>query len=403
MNKKENIKWIFFSLPKHAKKLTTANTIKVKIKLIGVLIYSFLNLNIIIFYQLISLFIKKKKIKKYIILGSQAPHHHENIYRFLKFDPEDATLINTYDKKSITSIEYIGLISLYKELINNFIDAKEFLENHNDSYEPIDLIYRIKTSLASYSYFNLLFKQIKIKHRSINVYSGGAELASLSAIKNSLKTNYLSHGLLGLKATADGSLSDFVEVKISDDNFPDYSIIYVYSDFEKNYLTSKLKKSKIISYPFQSLQELNKLVILFFEITDEFFDEKKFSEIVEFFKKHNFEVFGKEHPANSNKFPEKFCIENNITLIKGSKTAYEILNERHPMFALGWPSTSLCESLNLGVIPICIPDDHPFFKFKNFYPFQSKALSWNKDTQKIENLISRKSEYNLCLEKLRSS
>ena len=98
----------------------------------------------------------------------------------------------------------------------------------------------------------------------------------------------------------------------------------------------------------------------------------------------------KEHPANSNKFPEKFCINNNIALIKGSKTAYEIINEMRPMFTLGWPSTSLCESLNLGVIPICIPDDHPFFKFKNFYPFQSKTLSWNKDAQKIEHLISKK-------------
>jgi len=402
MKKKENIKWIFFSLPKHAKKLTTANSIEIKTKLIGVLIYGLVNLNIIIFYQFISLLTKKKKINKYIILGSQAPHHHQNIFRFLKFNPEDATLINAYDKKSITSIKYISLISLFRELINNFIDAKEFVENHNYSYEPIDLMYRIKISLASYSYFNLLFEQIKARHQNIKVYSGGAELASLSAINSSLKTNYISHGLLGLKAPADGNLSDFIEVKISDNNFPDYSIIYVYSDFEKNYLAPKLKKSKIISYPFKPLQDLNKLIILFFEITDEFFDEKKFSEIVQFFKKHGFEVFGKEHPANSNKFPEKFCINNNIALIKGSKTAYEIINEMRPMFTLGWPSTSLCESLNLGVIPICIPDDHPFFKFKNFYPFQSKTLSWNKDAQKIEHLISKKSEYNLCLEKLKS-
>jgi hypothetical protein len=84
-------------------------------------------------------------------------------------------------------------------------------------------------------------------------------------------------------------------------------------------------------------------------------------------------------------------------------TAYEIIKERKPMFTLGWPSTSLCESLNLGVIPICIPDEHPWFKFQNFYPFQSKSLSWSRDLLEIKGLLSNHENYDLCLARLRKN
>ena len=226
----------------------------------------------------------------------------------------------------------------------------------------------------------------------------------MAAINSSLNTHYVSHGLLGLKAPPDGSLSEYVEDKISEESYPGYSSIYVYSDYENKFFSSRLTNTKIITYPVKTLIDLNPVIILFFEITDEFFDLIRFEQVVKFFKKNNFQIIAKEHPTNQSEFPVQFCREHQIELIRGSGiTAYEIIREKQPMFTLGWPSTSLCESLNLGVIPICIPDHHPFFRFQTFYPFQSKTLSWSKDLLEIERLLFSQQNYDSCLANLRKN
>ena len=164
-------------------------------------------------------------------------------------------------------------------------------------------------SIASFTYFSLLFQSIKSSHPNINIYSGGAELASLAAINSSLNTHYISHGLLGLKGPPDGSLSEYVEDKISEENYPAYSSIYVYSDYENKFFSSRLTNTKVITYPVKTLIDLNPVIILFFEITDEFFDLKRFQQVVKFFKKNNFQIIAKEHPANQSEFPVQFCRE----------------------------------------------------------------------------------------------
>jgi len=399
---KENSKWIFFSLLKNPGCSIAPKNFNAK--LWTGLFYAFIKLNIIFAFQLLSLLRPEQKINQYIILGSQAAHHHSNIFRFLNFNPRKATVINAYEKASFTSVKYIGLISLYREFRNNFFEARNYWINENTSYDSEDIIQHVIKSIASFSYFSLLFQSVKSSHPNINIYTGGAELASLAAIKNSLETHFISHGLLGSTAPPDGSLVEFVETAVSDENYPKYSSIYVYSDHEKRYFSSRLHNTKIITYPFETLIDLQPIVILFFEVVDEFFDIDRFEQIVKLFKKNNFQIIAKEHPTNKSKFPAEFCRGNKIDLIGGpDMTAYEIIKERKPMFTLGWPSTSLCESLNLGVIPICIPDEHPWFKFQNFYPFQSKSLSWSRDLLEIKGLLSNHENYDLCLARLRKN
>ena len=398
----ENRKWIFFSLLNDPDRFAAKRNSK--IRLWKGLIYAFFKLHLIFALQLPFLLRREKQISQYIILGSQASHHHLNIFRFLNFNPNKATIINAYDKTSFTSIRYIGIISLYKEFRKKIFELKDYLINDNKLYNSKDLITHATESIASFTYFSLLFQSIKSSHPNINIYSGGAELASLAAINSSLNTHYISHGLLGLKGPPDGGLSEYVEDKISEENYPAYSSIYVYSDYENKFFSSRLTNTKVVTYPVKTLIDLNPVIILFFEITDEFFDLKRFQQVVKFFKKNNFQIIAKEHPANQSEFPVQFCRENQIELIRGSGiTAYEIIREKQPMFTLGWPSTSLCESLNLGVIPICIPDHHPFFRFQNFYPFQSKTLSWSKDLLEIERLLFSQQNYDSRLADLRKN
>lgn len=400
MKNADHLKWIFFSLTPEAKKLP--NSQGSQPKLIIIFLKSFIRISGIYLLQFLSFFKSKQIINESIILGSQAPHHHLNVFRFLKLNPAQITLINSLDKLSFTSFNFIGIIELYKELIKNFFEAKKFIVDDNTIYNKEKLAQNLLISLSSFTYFSLLFYKIKKNHPNVTIYTGGAELASLAAIKHGLKTNYVTHGLTGARGTSDGSLSKFIETEVSSERYPAYSSIFVYSEFEKEHLQRQLPNSSIHTYQFPILKELSKTVILFLDQTEEFYDEPTFIEIIKFFESNNLTVIGKEHPTNQSKFPKKFCNDNNIALLgKDAGTGYEVLLKQRPMFTIGWPSTSLCESLNLGVIPICITDDHPFFKFENFYPFQSKTLSWNKDALEIESLLTDQCNYDSCLAKLR--
>ena len=400
MKNADHLKWIFFSLTHEPKK--SANPQILQLTLFIIFVKSFIKISAMFALQFLSFFKSKQIINESIILGSQAPHHHLNVFRFLKLVPEKITLINALDKLSFTSFKFIGIAELYKELIKNFFEAKKFIVKDNIIYNPEKLTQNLSISLSSFTYFSLLFYKIKKTYPNTTIYSGGSELASLAAIKHSLETNYVTHGLLGALGTSDGNLSTFIEREVSSERYPAYSSIYVYSSFEKEYLESKLPNSTIHTYQFPVLRGLSQKVILFLEHDEEFFDESKFIEIIRFFESNNFTVMGKEHPTNESKFPKNFCNDNNIVLLgKDDGTGYEVLLKHRPMFSIGWPSTSLCESLNLGVIPICIPDEHPFFKFQNFYPFQSKTLSWNRDLLEIERLLYSQENYDSCLASLR--
>ena len=400
MKNVDHLKWIFFSLTHEPKK--SANPQVSQLTLFIIFVKSFIKISAIYALQFLSFFKSKQTINESIILGSQAPHHHLNAFRFLKLNPEKITLINSLDNLSFTSFKFIGIAELYKELIKNFFEAKKFIVEDNSVYSTEKLAQNLSISLSSFTYFSLLFYKIKKTHPNTTIYSGGSELASLAAIKHSLETNYVTHGLLGARAASERDLSRFIEFEVSSERYPAYSSIYVYSAFEKEYLESKLPNSTIHTYQFPVLKGLSKKVILFLEQTEEFFDESKFIEIIRFFESNNLTVMGKEHPTNESKFPKNFCNDNNIVLLgKDYGTGYEVLLKQRPMFSIGWPSTSLCESLNLGVIPICIPDEHPFFKFQNFYPFQSKTLSWNRDLLEIERLLCSQENYDSCLASLR--
>ena len=402
MKYEKHMKWIFYSLKDNPKNATPSNNLNVTLS--KIFIHSFLKVNAIYVLQFLSFFRSRNLINSYIILGSQAPHHHMNAFRFLNLNPNQATLINAFNKTSITSVKFIGLISLYKEFIKNFSQAVKYILHDNTYFSSEELVKNLASSIPSFTYLSLLFKNIKSSHPNINVYSGGADLASMAAIKGSLETHYLSHGLLGASATADGNLENLIEVDVSHKTYPEYSSIYVYSEHEKNVLQSNFKETIIHSYKFPLIRERSRKAILFLETTEGFFDEERFLKIIKFFTKNNIVVMGKEHPANESQFPVTFCKENDIVMIPGDGgTAYEIIVDQSPMFTIGWPSTSLCESLNMGIIPICIPSSHPFFQFKSFYPFQSKTLSWSKDLVKIEQAILDNEYYDLSLKELQKN
>ena len=86
-------------------------------------------------------------------------------------------------------------------------------------------------------------------------------------------------------------------------------------------------------------------------------------------------------------------------MIDLEKIASETILNLRPSFTVSWKSTSLCESLRHGVIPISLslsinPDTM-------IYPFRKRSLSWVKEKERIFDLLEDTSLYTKTLSELR--
>ena len=77
-----------------------------------------------------------------------------------------------------------------------------------------------------------------------------------------------------------------------------------------------------------------------------------------------------------------------------------LLKKIKPSFVIGWGSTSLCEALNMGVIPIDILDPSVPAGF-GIYSTYKKSLNWPDDRDTIYKLISKRIDYQEMLENLK--
>ena len=73
---------MIFSLHKSKNSFTESKSFKIKLWI--AFIHASINLTILFTIQFFSCFRPKKRIKQYIILGSLAPHHHNNTNAFVR-------------------------------------------------------------------------------------------------------------------------------------------------------------------------------------------------------------------------------------------------------------------------------------------------------------------------------
>ena len=90
---------------------------------------------------------------------------------------------------------------------------------------------------------------------------------------------------------------------------------------------------------------------------------------------------------------------SNIQCIKGMDGS-DVIKKIKPSFVIGWGSTSLCEALNMGVIPIDILDPSVPAGF-GIYSTYKKSLNWPDDRDTIYKLISKRIDYQEMLETLK--
>jgi len=186
------------------------------------------------------------------------------------------------------------------------------------------------------------------------------------------------------------------------------SNICVYSRDEKQYLESIGINSKISVYQTTPIERKNHSVIIFSREENEGVDYQIMTNIVQMFLKFGYKVILKPHPrVRTSTYMESWCKSNNVFMIdkNGKKQGSLIIKEERPSFVVGVFSTTLCESLNMGVIPINARgsvEENGINYGNSPYNFDNRCLSWEFESDKVYDILAKKDDYSSILNVLKS-
>ena len=88
---------------------------------------------------------------------------------------------------------------------------------------------------------------------------------------------------------------------------------------------------------------------------------------------------------------KKLSINNdNIHEVSSELDGSDVIKDISPKFVIGWTSTSLCEALNMGVIPITMSNCNSEYNDQmNVYPLYRKTLLWPLNCSVINKIICK--------------
>tara|TARA_B100001013_G_scaffold148529_1_gene88119 strand:+ start:1211 stop:2437 length:1227 start_codon:yes stop_codon:yes gene_type:complete len=349
------------------------------------------------FFRIVFLYLKqfsfplpaKTTIPKHIVLETQAPHHHLNYFNLFKTNQnKEHLLIKVFNRNQFTKIIRLSL----KEILHPFVECSRELNillSSKISKELRKLIIdETASNIATYSYYCGLLTKLKSLNPAVKVFHGGAFLFSMAANKTGVETSWLAHGLLS---------------EVNKINVPKFDLIYLYAEVEADYFKQFFNESSIKLYETKLVQNKQKKVICFLNPDEEMKDLElnHLREVVNLFKSKEYEIIFKGHPAAAK-------LANDLSLTLGAKLAtkdistYDLLAEERPNFTVSFLSTSVCESLRVGIIPICISEvsKSNLSPLSGPFPFEKRSLFWNKESEVIRGLLNNVENYPKVLQDL---
>ncbi|MBT4732296.1 hypothetical protein HOB87_10050 [Candidatus Woesearchaeota archaeon] len=352
----------------------------------------------ILFYYIKQYFILR--VKPYLkdapfILKVSRGYDHKNILKTLKLSEDETILVDVFNFNDLMKLEKVSLNSLIKNLIylikcldtikiSPSLPSNVIKIANNEGYKNI----------ATYAYLLSFFAKFKENNEESSICSGGGWVASHIAIFAGIRCSFMCHGLMGLVYIA---------------LMPKFNTIYVYSEDEKIYLRSIGILSNIRIYPFRKLHSRNKLVVIFSREEGEGIDYKILESIVGLFKHFGYHIHLRGHPrVPMSKELREWCNNNGLTIIANdiNQNGSSIIEKIEPSFVIGVLSTVLCESLNMGVIPINAWGNKAIGLIQNMndgpYNFDKRCFSWETEKRTIDDILLERIGYNEALHTLNS-
>jgi hypothetical protein len=336
-----------------------------------------------------------------LIFNSEINHSINKISEFNKVD-NSYFFINILKKTNILKIYNINFSVLIKNCIECFsqIINIHYRYNFNKTVRKI-LLSRLIFRITNFIIYVSIFNSLKKKNVNCEIYSGGIFFISLASIKNDFKTFYYSHGFIG---------------KFYNILYPKFNCTYVFSNEEKKILKKNNPNMNISVYNYKRITNHVNTIIIYIRGNDNNINDKKGFEIyrnlINFFISEKYKIYVKLHPLYAGKYFNKN--NNDFTVIKKKYiNNSELLNDIKPKFVISWYSSVLAESLYSNIIPINlitsdkIKADEKIKYGKKvdilewiLYPIEKKTLNWEKDRNKIKQLVNDKNIYQNVIDQL---
>ena len=370
-------------------------------------IYNLLKLTYFLAKQLFS-FRKTSFHKKstHILLSTGSGYDLKNYSKFFRESNVEVIQLEAFNINQFTNFNIVKIKTLIAFFVENLQEVSKILRLKLPQDLRDKIVNQSFRNLASYTYFCAFLFVIKKELPKVKIFHSGAYLLSVAATRVGIETFYLLHGLAG---------------KVSKVSFPFFDHIYVYSSEDKIYFENVSPKSNVCLYPLKELSNLEKRVIIFLRQSDFMMSEVDLSELLSHFSKKDFKIFFKKHPAYQGSLAEKLAKKHNVEIIDLEKDGSGIILNYRPSFTVSWMSTSLCESLNHGVIPISLASqEEPKYAIGHInpemdmsmtwidkyawtpYPIKKRSLSWRDEKARIYGLLEDISLYRNTLSELRT-
>ena len=347
-------------------------------KLLFFLTYSFFKVLYYYFSQFFIIYTGDIKDKKVIFLKSGNGYDYDNLYKAFDHVESEVVCINSFTMKSYMSVTRVGFYTLIGTFLHSVIAYLSVVREHLPKHVEYLVIDNGLRNISQYTFLLSFFKTVYSLNDDIHVCSGGAMLASNASISARLKTSYLLHGNIG-------NIHPIV--------FPDFYKVYVYSYDEKLYLDNSGISSDVLVYPYENISTHNKLVVVFMRIDDEKMNFHELRNLVVFFKFNNYLVKFKLHPQYNGENIYDWANTLNVEVFnEDAGSASSLISSTLPSFVVAWKSTSLCESLNMGVIPISLSKKSEI-KPDSIYPIVKRTLSWHDEKKQIISAVNQQADY----------
>ena len=328
---------------------------------------------------------------KSVMLGTGRGYELNNMHKVAKIN-DNNIIIQSYLLTDFMKHKRVGIRLLLKVLFNSISDFFHILSLKIPNRIAFLVIKIGIKNISAYSYYRSFFIILKRCHNNVTVYSDAALLQSHASIASKIRTVRTFHGLMGF---------------VHPDIFPNYDTTYVYSKDEQRYLLGLGLKAEVYKVDRIEIQE--KTVIFFMADQISIVNSGDVSELVDLFSVLHYKIYIKPHPLNNA--PEKLKKEYGLSqynwetllnlpqveYINEDSEATFLINKRKPRFIVGWGSTSICEALNMGVIPINL-----FIDQGTVYSWRRRSLLWPLKKNIVKDLIFGNLSYQSEIDKLRA-
>ena len=358
---------------------------KIFVKLLLISFTSFIRL---CYYYIRQFFITTSATAvNHLVIDTGRGYEFNKIENIFHINRNEIDFISAFNLQNYAKYQRIEFIPLVRALIDSIDDYMVLFKIYN-SERFLECIFKhVGKNIATYAYLRSFFLSLIDKNKNCIIYTSGAMLPAHAAISSGFKVINLYHGLMD---------------KISLHSFPEYHSIYIYSDYEKNYLYKLRVKSELHIYPFLPVINKSNNIIVFMADHIKKIEFEVLFDMIKLFESFKYKVYIKTHPLNnaSDLFMKDYNLKryNPYDLFDVSKLhiidnglAADLIKEVKPNFVVGWDSTSLCEALNMSIIPINITNvDTNKNKLLEVYSHTKNALVWPADKGLILDFLAKK-------------